>query len=198
MNLAVLIAFLPSGWRAGLIRLAGYGLGAVLIYAAGYATAWLDGRDAARLRQVEGLLAAERIVHEITQADLKAASRARAFSDQQVAADRAAAANQQQRIDAYETRLAALARPTCSFDRGDVADLLRIRGDGPATGFGPAPADPGSSGRSGPGPPATAGLADCRRYAARMTAAARLANERLIAGRRAWIDLQRSYSGDGR
>lgn len=194
MNLAALMALLPDAWRSGFLRLFAFGLGAALIFAAGYATAWMDGRDAARLREAEGLLAAERIAHEITQADLKAASRARALSDEQVTADRAEAATLQNRIDAYETRLAAMVRPACSFDRGDVADLLRIRGDGPATGFSPAQADSGSARHPGTGAAAAPGVSDCRRYAARMTAAARLANERLIAGRNAWIDLQKTYA----
>ncbi|KPL50816.1 hypothetical protein ABB55_00030 [Prosthecomicrobium hirschii] len=194
MNLAALFGFLPAEWRAGLLRLAGHALVALAVYAAGYATAWLSARDAEALAAVRRALGAERIAHAVTEADLEATRRSRRLSDDLVAADRATAADLQQRIDAYETRLAALARPACRFDSGDVADLLHLRGDGPATGFGPAPTDPRPAGRPGPGAPATAGISDCRRYAARVTAAARLANERLIAGRKAWIDLQRSYS----
>lgn len=198
MNLAALLALLPDGIRAGLLRLAGRALLALALYAAGYATAWLSARDAEALASVRRALGAERIAHAVTEADLEATRRSRRLSDDLVAADRATAADLQQRIDAYETRLAVLARPACSFDSGDVADLLRVRGEGPATGFSAASPDPRPAGRPGPGAPAAAGIADCRRYAARVTAAARLANERLIAGRRAWIDLQRSYSGDAR
>ena len=145
--------------------------------------------EAAATAEARAVAAESRVA--VLEFDLAAARRLKEEAETARAADDAETATLLRRISDYEATLSR--RPACGFDADDVRLLTAAQGLDPAALDRP-PRPAAAAGRSRPGDAAEAGdLADCRAFAARMSAAAKTANGRLARGRRAWERMRALY-----